>query len=265
MSSARELDQFYTKAAVAVNCIHFLANYIDTKGAYFVEPSAGAGAFWSQLPDADRLGLDLDPKHEQIRKADFLKFDPQKELPSGRVIVTIGNPPFGKNSSLALKFVNRAAEFSDVVAFVLPMTFKKESMKAKLARNLHLVAEVDLNPYSFEFEGADYDVPCVFQVYERRATLREVTLGDLTHSDFEFCTPATADFAIRRVGGLAGKVISDFSSYSPASHYYIKAKAPGCKAIFEGLCWDDVKHNTAGNPSISKRELVRGYATALSA
>lgn len=265
MSSARELDQFYTKAAVAANCIDFLAKHIDTKGAYFVEPSAGAGAFWSKLPEADRLGLDLDPKQEKIRQADFLKFNPQEELPTGRFVVTIGNPPFGKNSSLALKFVNLAANFSDVVAFVLPMTFKKESMRAKVARNLHLVAERNLDPYSFEFEGADYDVPCVFQVYERRSTMREVTLGDLAHSDFEFCAPAVADFAIRRVGGLAGKVISDFASYSPASHYYIKAAVPGCKAVFERLNWEDVKHNTAGNPSISKRELVRGYATALAA
>lgn len=229
--TARELDQFYTKPDVAKKCLEFLASHRDLAGAFFVEPSAGAGAFYQWLPEADRKGLDLDPKLPDIEQQDFFEFNAQV-LPQGRPVVVVGNPPFGKNSSLALRFINLAAEFN-------------------------------LGPFSFEFQGAPYDVPCVFQVWERRDTVRLTTDTPLTHADFRFVSPEEADFAIRRVGGLAGKVIPEFEGYSPSSHYYIKANDPvRCRALFERICWDEVKHHTAGNPSVSKREVVELYSRA---
>ena len=263
MSPARALDQFYTKANVATRCLAFLRKHAPTNGAFFLEPSAGSGAFFSQLPQEARMGLDLDPKAEGIVAGDFFKFDPAV-LPHANRIIVVGNPPFGKNSSLALRFLNEAAGFADFIAFVLPQTFKKRSLLGRIHPNLHLVAQLDMEPYSFEFEGEAYDVPCVFQVWERRAAAREIVDSPLSHPDFSFSTPSDADFAVRRVGGLAGKVILDYAAYSPSSHYYIKAKDPErCLEVFKQICWDEVKYQTAGNPSVSKRELVELYTKAI--
>lgn len=260
MLTARALDQFYTKPEVAKVCFDFLASHCDLAGAFFLEPSAGAGALYHWLPANARKGLDLDPKIPDVEQQDFFEFN-ASVLPAGRPVVVVGNPPFGKNSSLALRFINRAAEFASIVAFVLPQTFKKQSVIKRLAPQLHLVAEFNLAPFSFEFQGAPYDVPCVFQVWERRDSVRPTTDTPLTHADFKFVSPEEADFAIRRVGGLAGKVIPEFEGYSPSSHYYIKANDPvRCRALFERICWDEVKHHTAGNPSVSKREVVELYS-----
>jgi hypothetical protein len=259
-NTARALDQFYTNQTVAKQCIAFLKVHVRKKNIFYVEPSAGAGAFLNELPTRSRLGLDIDPRHNSIHKQDFLEFNPET-LPENRVIITIGNPPFGKNASLAIKFLNKAAEYSAYIAFILPKTFKKESTAHKINKNLHLIAELELGKNSFNFQGNAYDVPCVFQIWEKRSQPRNQEKSALSCADFEFTTQDKAKFAVRRVGGLAGKIITDFSGYSPASHYYIRPlkDACCCLLVFKAVDWSHVKFNTAGNPSISKRELIALY------
>ena len=83
------------------------------------------------------------------------------------------------------------------------------------------------------------------------------------HSDFKFVTSTdSADFAVRRIGALAGKVIVDYEGYSASSHYYIKTNKPVADTLnaFANMDWDSVRFDTAGNPSVSKAELVALYA-----
>jgi len=261
MSSARALDQFYTSRPTAKACLEFLQRSVELSDSdWYLEPSAGDGAFYELLPLDRREGVDLQPKCKGVNKQDFLsEFQPQ--LGTTRWIV-VGNPPFGKNSSLAVRFFNRAAGFAEVIAFVVPLTFRKASLQKRLSKNFELVAELELPAHSFLFEGQPYDVPCCFQVWRKTTTVREYVETPLTHSDFEFCSAETAHFAVRRVGGLAGKVIRNFAGYSPASHYFLRSNIGKAELVkrFEALDWDDTKWNTAGNPSISKRELVAKYA-----
>lgn len=216
------------------------------------------------MPKNNRLGLDLEPKNNEIIKMDFNDFEINRysDVINNKKVITIGNPPFGKNSSLALKFINKSALYSDVIAFILPKTFKKESMLSKINKNLHLIKEFELPRNSFVFENESYNVPCIFQIWEKRVEERIIVKSTLIHNDFVFTTPDFADFAIRRVGGLAGKLIEDFKDYSTASHYYIKASksVKNTKKVFKKINWDNVKNNTVGNPSISKRELIRLYS-----
>jgi hypothetical protein len=176
--------------------------------------------------------------------------------------VVVGNPPFGKNSSLAVRFFNKAAEFADVIAFVVPLTFRKQSLQRRLKANFELVAETALGDDAFVFEGKACSVPCAFQVWRKTAVSREHVLLPLTHEDFEFCQAAEADFAIRRVGAMAGRVLRDFKHYSAGSNVFIRSNidADELARRFETINWDDTRCNTAGNPSISKRELVAKYA-----
>ncbi len=260
-----KLDQFYTNEKISKNCIDFLKKNINNFHSYFfIEPSAGTGSFFNNLDTNHKLGFDLDPKSLNILFLDFFDFNTLdfSHIIQNKPIITIGNPPFGKNSSLALKFLNKASEFSDFVAFILPKTFKKQSFINKISPQLHLVAELELPLNSFIFNDTPYDVPCVFQIWQKKSEPRHILKLSKSHPDFEFTDKQNADFAIRRVGVLAGKVITDFQSYSEQSHYYIKSHIPIYLLIqkLTSISWDSVKYNTAGNPSISKSELIQLYS-----
>ena len=74
-----------------------------------------------------------------------------------RFSVVIGNPPYGKNSSLAVKFLNKASELSDTVHMILPRTFRKPSVINRINPNLHLVSDKDVDDSAFR----DSIVACV--------------------------------------------------------------------------------------------------------
>ena len=257
--TARSLDQFYTHPRVALECWQTLQGLVDTqKFDITLEPSAGNGAFFSLLP-GNRVGVDLDPKYPGVTQGDFFEYQAQ----AGARYLTVGNPPFGKNASLALRFFNYAAEFSDVVAFVLPRTFRKASMTRRMDARFHLMHETILAQNSFVFDGKAYDVPCVFQVWQKRDELRLTPPPLTTHDDFQWVEPTSADFAIQRVGGRAGKIItSGFHGLPRSSHHFIKSLVPSVLTTMQALDFDSVKWDTAGNPSVSRSEIVALYTSA---
>lgn len=174
MNKSRSLDQFYTKPEIAKLCYSFLTKYIK-ENSFFIEPSAGNGSFYSILPKDSRIWIDLVPQYEDVLFCDFFdfKFDNNLKL-KYKQIITIGNPPFGKNSSLAIKFLNKSELFSNLVAFILPKTFKKDSVINKINPYLHLLSELELPKNSFIFNGEPYDVPCVFQIWEKTTRIRRL-------------------------------------------------------------------------------------------
>ena len=255
----RRLDQFYTLPSVAERFVSAAVRHTSNRSSdwLYLEPSAGEGAFFDNLP-FPRVGVDISSPRADIVTADFLEWYP------GAVknpVATIGNPPFGKNSSLAIRFFNHAASFSDVIAFIVPKTFQKVSVQNKLSRSFHLVEEIDVERNSFRFADDLYDVPCVFQVWERRDELRPIADRKFTHPHFSFVNNTVADFAFQRVGARAGLVSIDGLQKSPNSHYFIKANI--CvDRIFSALSnidWTPIKSRTAGNPSIAKPELIAAY------
>jgi predicted RNA methylase len=257
---SRKLDQFYTKQNIAKECYDLICNTINIFNYKLIEPSAGKGSF-SDLFHENSIAIDLDPQKKNIIKQDFFDF----EINSNNNIV-IGNPPFGKNSSLAIKFFNKSAIFSKYICMILPKTFKKDSIINKLDFSFHLLKEINLPKNSFLFNDKDYDVPCVFQIWEKREIKREKKIQKNKTKYFDFVKKNEGEIAIRRVGGLAGKVIEDFEKYKEPSHYYIKINSNkeislNDKNIFEILkkCYEKFNEkakNTAGNPSLSKHELI---------
>jgi len=254
--TAKELDQFYTNPEIAIKCYQALEKLINLENYFLIEPSAGSGSF-SDLFHSNSMALDIDPKKDYIIKQDFFNFIPPE---TDKEILTIGNPPFGKNSSLAIKFFNKSATFSKYIAFVIPKTFKKVSVINKLNNNFHLLKEIDIPINSFIYEGEEYSVPCLFQIWEYKRNKRDKIAILKTSDYFNFTTKENADFAIRRVGGLAGKVIEEFNEYSENSHYYIKSiidkrmLLKTLKSLYSNF--QIVAKNAAGNPSLSKHELI---------
>ena len=127
------LDQFYTKDEIAKKYYDIFTKYIDQYDI-ILEPSAGKGAFYKLLPENKRQGIDLEPKYPGIIKQDFFEYIP---VPDKKYTI-IGNPPFGKVSSLAIKFFNYGAKFADSISFIIPQTFNRSSIQNKLDLNFHL-------------------------------------------------------------------------------------------------------------------------------
>lgn len=212
MSKKNKLDQYYTKPDIALWCWDILQeNLEDPESQIYVEPSAGCGNFL--IDGYTWEAYDLDPKEENIVRKDFFEV---KDL-KGKVVV--GNPPFGFASSLALRFINHCASYdAKIIAFILPRTFKKKLFQNKINTKLHLVEEVDLPSGSFLLEGKEYDVPCVFQIWKNTGVLRD------PFRFYKYLTKGSKDshdFIIRRVGGRAGKVLSDFE-FTESSSLYVK-------------------------------------------
>ena len=243
------LDQYYTKDDIAIHCINKVKTFIDISKYTIIEPSAGTGAFFKYLPQA--IGLDLEPKYQGIIKQDFLEY-----IPNSNNNIIIGNPPFGKNSSLALKFFNKSADFADYICFILPRTFRKPTIVNKLNKYFHLQYEEILPKNSFIYLDKSYDVPCVFQIWAKKEYNREYIDTNIICKHIEFTTFDNCDYMIRRVGGLAGKVIPKDPKYSISSNYCIKSSNK-IKELLNNS-YDElntIASDVAGNPSLSKYEL----------
>ena len=235
-------EKFYTKTEVVIECLNTLnlSSYSTV-----IEPSAGNGSFSNLIPNC--IAYDILPDCDGIHNQDYLTLD----TTSLTNTIVIGNPPFGRNSSLAKKFIKKSCTYADAIAFILPKSFKKESMQSAFDGTFHLVKSMDLPQKSFEIEGESYDVPCVFQLWERRSTLRKVTVSEIPKNYRFTKNKSEANLAFQRVGGKAGLFKTDFSTASEQSHYFmIMEKIPDNLDIK----WES--NNTTGPKSISKKELI---------
>lgn len=249
----KEKGQFYTKPRLARRYYQTFLRYFDAAKFQMVEPSAGFGAFLQLLPIGS-FGCDIEPMGPGMYTADFLTV----EFESARHIACIGNPPFGRNCKLAVRFFNRAATFSEVIAFIVPRTFRKTGIINDLDDRFHLIHEELVPDRAFLFRGRDRSVPTLFQMWVRRED-RRVPLPDIkTHPDFEFGPREGADLVIQRIGQNAGRVHHD-TERSDQAHYFIKGDVEDDMRKLE-RAFAKVAKNTAGKPSLAKSEIVTIYS-----
>lgn len=264
----RARDAFLTKPQIAADLVGtVLLPFLASRrfvADLVLEPAAGAGAFMEAFPqNTPVIGLDISPQSPDILTADFLAWSPD---PKFKKILVVGNPPFGKNASLAIKFVNRSAGFAEIVAMILPRTFRKESVKSRLAKGLVAVLDVDVPDGAFLFKGETKSVPCCFMVFITDPTHERPLRKPLSCSDFTFVSKGQGLLSFQRVGVNAGTVRKGFSDRAPASHYFLlPAEGHSADSISDVLAkidWRDIKDASAGNPSIPKRELIFRYLSA---
>ena len=248
-------DQFYTDVSVARTCIQRIIDTIPGVADYlWIEPSAGNGAFLHNLPSAyTKIGLDLEPAAEGIDKQDYLTWAP---IATDKDIIVFGNPPFGRQSSLAKAFIAKSCQFAKVIAFILPKSFTKPSMFNAFNPKFHLSLSVELEKDSFVINGAKYDVPCVFQIWEKKATDRPVD-EKVEPEGFKYVkSDEHYHIAFRRVGGLAGKCYkNDGTAFSVQSHYFIEFDVDEIDEIMEKINEYIFPSNTVGPRSLSKSEV----------
>lgn len=245
------LDRFYTKPEAAKKCIELIKNLNEYD--VIIEPSAGSGSFSNLLRCK---AFDINPAADGIEAANWFEVD-KTSFPLNSLV--IGNPPFGQQNTLAISFFNESAKFCSAIAFILPLSFKKQSVQDKLDKNFWLIEEWILPKNSFEFEGQDYDVPCVFQIWERREAVRPKLKQVTTTNLFLFVKEKElADFRIQRVGGNAGKAFYNLE-VSAQSNYFIKNTSDYSNdeliQIINTTVFPEVEY-TVGPKSLSKTELI---------
>jgi len=264
-------EDFFTPPETVARCLELVEKFhpLDEFSA-IVEPSAGAGAFLEQLPKHSRIGLDINPRHPEVIPADFITWTPPTA--SGKVL-TIGNPPFGHRAALAVKFLEVACEYSDVVAFILPRSFRKYTFQNRVNLHFHLDDEFDCE----HFETATKQsviVKSVFQVWQRQPNQRQKIVPPKSHQDFELThahlsrtSPAKLqylrnefDFAIPQVG-------ANFTPRNPdqvtkGSYWFVKAHHNNVQRTFEILDFSFLDDMNTAHKSISKGDIITAYSIA---
>lgn len=253
------LDKYFTKKHISRKCCKIVKENvkINRKKDLIIEPSAGNGSFILPIQSLSRntIFFDLKPNDSRIKKVNFLKIS-KEAFKDYEKIHVIGNPPFGFKGSLAIKFIKKACEFCDSFSFILPKSFAKASMQVSVPSYFHLVHSTMLPANSFEYKRQDYDIPCVFQIWEKRGYKRR-KIGKPQANGYSFIrTSKGADFAIRRVGSLAGKIIfTNLVDKNINSHYFVKLK---CKKDRKKL--NDINIGSTGYVtgarSISKMDII---------
>lgn len=249
----RREDKFYTAEHIAELCLSKL-----DLGAYSVriEPSAGAGVFSNRVPEC--VAFDIAPEHDSITKQDWLEYN--RERTNVERVLVVGNPPFGVQNNLAIKFVNHSASFADTIAFILPRSFRKESIQAKLHPNLHLREEIILPKNSFVLLGEAYDLPAVFQIWDYDETRVRAKPVKHPHEGFDFVKKEESpDFAVQRIGGRSGQASSNWQAKNIQSHYFVKLENEAIKEqVVASINSHEflTRYDSAGPRSISKNEFA---------
>ena len=284
----KNFDQFYTADSVAERCLLDLLSVLNSDSSgyslddiVFLEPSAGGGAFIRAL---EKVGLrsyyacDIDPKHDKVEKHDFLNDDISDHLPEKRGLIVIGNPPVGKRARMAAAFINRAFNYTDTVAFVLPLQFQKYSAQNKIIGSARLVFDKNLAPDSFVFNGKAYTVRCCFQVWTTRKFGKDIRLrfSPITkHKDFDMWQYNNTkeaekyfdkevygwDFAIPRQGykDYTIKETDPDKMDHRTQWIFFKAKSPEVLDRLYQIDYDKLSKKNIAIPGFGKADVINEY------
>ncbi len=263
------IDKYYTKDAIVNLCINYIKQNIEINltDDLVIESSAGDGAFINEIKKLSNnvKFYDIEPEHNEIIKQDYLLLDYEDLVKKYNKIHIISNPPFGRQSSLVIKFIKKSCNFADTISFILPKSFKKDSLKKKFPLNFHLIFEIDLPDKSFLVNNIEYDVPCIFQIWIKKS-INRIVKQDLEPKNFIFVkNKSEADISFVRVGVKAGSLYKEVIEKNINSHYFIKFTNE--KSIDENInTLSNITYdfnNTVGPKSISKQELIFKFNSLL--
>ena len=251
------LDQYYTKPYVVRQCLAQLGDL--SRFDFVIEPSAGNGAFLNEIEHSDKVGIDIDPQHQDIVKTDWLQYEVDSLFDN---VLVVGNPPYGRYHKMSSAFISRAMSFHNVqtVAFILPNVYRKHTRQRIIPNHWRIVSITDLGRDSFTLDGQDHHVPTSFFVFDKSQgpDLRVKHPAKITGTqDFDFSTHA--DFDIFVFGASPKKVI--FNPTSNNRGYYLKAKIPIQTLVekIKNVEWSGSSCANGGVYWLTKHEFVEQY------
>jgi len=241
----------YVKKIIAGKCVSFLADTLSIELTDFdliIDPCHRNGEFVSALLDKNvdptkLLYVDkesTDEKHRENFIASEVVPDEYHHHHGETKCMTVGFPVSGPLSTDAVLFFNKAAEFSDIIAFVVPVTFSDVYSCNRLNKDFFLAAEKKLTFEKFgigdnlEVTIYTYGAVCSFQIWCHKdftKNLRQqidlpldgvrpqmTTLCETP--DFVFVdADSSPDFAIKRKGKFMGRLYTS-PTHKFGTHYF---------------------------------------------
>ena len=131
-----------------------------------------------------------------------------------------------------------------------------------------MILEIDLPYNSFLVNNIEYNVPCIFQIWEKKDIPRDI-IEKLKPINFTFVKKEEKhDISFRRVGINAGAIDKNTDNKSIQSHYFITFNE--VSLIDNDDIINKLKNinfnsstDTVGPKSISKQELIKEYNSIL--
>jgi len=255
------LEKFYTNPKIAAQCVNLVKKHVSVQSSdIIIEPSAGKGAF---IPFIKKIAnhhmfYDIKPDDENIIKQNFLTLKNNFKHP----IHVIGNPPFGRKLSSAIKFIRKCDELkAKSISFILPRSFKKSSVKKSVPLHYHLKHQIELPNDSFIHHNKPFHIPTIFQIWIRKDKSRKKHKILYPNKFYKFTKDRNkCHIAVRRVGYNTGNVNKCSSAYNLNSHYFIEV-------LNEHFDIDNIisaikqitinKKSNTGSISISKQFLIK--------
>lgn len=273
------LERYYTPATVATRLVSLIE---PSAYASIIEPSAGDGAILKALKSSGKplppvYAYDLAPAAENIQTMNWIEGkdlygNPRKSMymPIGEKAqrwhhaLIIGNPPFSK----AEAFI-RESLFADTLAFVLPKSFMKSGHAERIIGAHHCVQAIEEVPETARYrlpDGRTTRMPTCMCVFQWQATARQ-EMRPINDENFAFIKdPTKASFAIVRVGGRAGTVLTlgEATAYSCETLQYVRGDI---KRFYEAeTAMQHIAAISTGAKVINQREIreiiMRSESTA---
>jgi predicted RNA methylase len=250
-------EQYYTPKPLALELVAQIEKVLGPlAGKTFLEPAGGTGAFIEavQAKGVTRvISFDIEPLHELVTQGNFL----EQEIKETNLI-TISNPPFGRNNSLSIPFFNHAAKVSDAICFIVPRSWRKWSVTNRLDLGFELALDLDIEIDYVDSDGTPLSnknhLATCFQIWKKadapRTLVRVIDKGII-----EKVSPDQADVSLTIFGYGCGKVKTQFEPVANTTQMFLKLKHPQALAALESVDYSKFFKNTAYTEALSLQEI----------
>jgi len=259
-----EKEQYYTDKFLVLKLIGLVnERYKLDDFNKIIEPFAGDGSFsnffyYNKDYKAKLLAIDIDPKKEgYIYQYDSFKYDFEYIYNDYKLIIT--NPPYSKSFEV-LRKINSFTKADDVIAIILPSSYKNRHHFNTIPRKWHLIYQEDIPNNSFYNGNKTYDYNSVFMIFEKQDYNRPDEYMKEVSKYFQFVKDYNnADLAIIRVGFKASKInINHYPNKN--TNYYLKLKENIDKIDFikayNNIDFNDVINNSVVVKTLPKYKLI---------
>jgi predicted RNA methylase len=250
-------EQYYTPRSLALDLVVQIEKVLGPlAGKTVLEPAGGTGAFIEavQAVGVSRvLSFDIEPLHELVTEGNFL----EQEVKESN-LVTISNPPFGRNNSLSIPFFNHAAIVSDAICFIVPRSWRKWSVTNRLDLGFELALDLDIEIDYVDAEGSPLSnkthLATCFQIW-KKADLPRALVRVADRGIIEKVLPEQADVSLTIFGYGCGKVKTEFEPVPNTTQMFLKLNHPQALAALESVDYSKFFKNTAYTEALSLPEI----------
>lgn len=251
-------EQFYTPHGEALKVLERVLKHLaDASDRPFLEPAGGTGAFIDAargLGFSKIVSMDIEPRHADVQLGDFLAS--RLDL-NGAVCVT--NPPFGRNNALSIPFFNQAAIYSDLIAFVVPRSWRKWSVINRLDSSFHLVDDWDLEIDYVDNQGdhthGKGNLRTCVQVWKRDPSKLRAKVSVPDHGIIQKTTPEEADVSFTLFGYGCGSVREDFPRVKNSTQAFFKLTHPRALEALRSVDYSRFYNHTAYTEALGLQEI----------